>query len=222
MSERLMELLNSLKSQDETDRRYAIEDLADLGNLGAIPALIECLKDSSVAIREASVDALVKLGGPSVCEAVLPCLASENVSLRNDAREILERIGSPCFPHLIKSGLNSSNSDVRKFTLDIFSNIDLSKNELKTEIISAVVERLEDENQNNRIASIEALGHFQQKEVIPLLCQYLGESVWIQCAIIQSIQKIGGSEAKLALEKIDLKKLDPFAVEYMRKAIQEI
>lgn len=222
MSEKLNELLDSLKSSDESERRYAIEDLADLGNDEAVTALMECLRDPSVAIREASVDALVKLGSSTVCEAVLPCLGSENVSLRNDAREILERIGPPSFPYLIRNGLRSSSSDVRKFILDIFANIPLSENELKTEIISAVMERLEDENENNRIAAIEALGHLKHKKVIPVLCQYLSESVWIQCAVIRAIQEIGGSEAKSALQKIDLKKLDPYAVEYVGKAIQEI
>ncbi len=122
MTDRHDLLIEQLASHDPTTRRYAAEDLGDLHNACAVPALVEAVRDPEVAVREAAVDALVAIGGQAVSEHVAPLLETEDVALRNYAIEILERVGPESIDVLV-AACKSASPDVRKFALDILGKV---------------------------------------------------------------------------------------------------
>ena len=76
MTDRHDLLIEQLASPDPTSRRYAAEDLGDLHDACAVPALVEAVRDPEVAVREAAVDALVVIGGQAVCGTRCPTLGN--------------------------------------------------------------------------------------------------------------------------------------------------
>ncbi|MBW1960896.1 MAG: HEAT repeat domain-containing protein [Deltaproteobacteria bacterium] len=205
MSPAIDELLNDLKSGDEADRRYSAEDLGDLGDPAAAPALIKALKDPAVAVREAAVESLIIIGGREVCKQVMPLLGSDTASLRNYAIEILEQIGPDAVDDLIAL-CDSPSSDMRKFALDILGKIgELSD----VDAFEVIASRLKDENINVACAAAEALGRLGNPAAVPVLAELLDAEPWLQCNALNAIAQIGGKTARQVLSDMDPERLAP-------------
>jgi len=205
MSPAIDELLNDLKSEEEADRRYAAEDLGDLGDPAAVPALIKALEDPAVGVREAAAESLVAIGGRDVCDKVMPLLGSDTAFLRNHAIEILEEIGPDAAEGLI--GLcHSPSSDLRKFAMDILGKIgELSD----VNAFEVIVSALEDKNINVAGAAAEALGRLGDPAAVPILAEYLEGEPWLQCNALNAIAQIGGDEARRVISGLDPERLAP-------------
>src|ERR1017187_6539793 len=111
MSEGCNHLIEQLSSSDPAPRRFAAEDLGDLHDAGAVPALVVAVGDPEVAVREAAADALIAIGGQAVCENVAPLLEAEDVAVRNYAIEVLEGVGPEAIGVLV-AACNSASPDV--------------------------------------------------------------------------------------------------------------
>jgi len=159
-------LLEALKSADESDRCYALEDLEASGELDIIPHIVNALQDSSVRVRETAVEILSRMGGIKVAEASAELLGSENVGLRNNAIEILEKLGEHSVI-VLKKYIKSDSPDVRKFTVDIFGKIFTLNSGLLAEVRTDVMERLADVDPNVAGAAAEVLGLAKMKCLIP-------------------------------------------------------
>ncbi|MBW1956667.1 MAG: HEAT repeat domain-containing protein [Deltaproteobacteria bacterium] len=207
MSPAIDELLKELKSEDATDRCDAVEDLGDLCDPAAVPALVKVLEDPVAAVREAAVDSLVVIGGREVCEQVTPLLGSDHTALRNYATEILEQLGPDATESLVEI-CGSPSSDIRKFALDILGKIgELSD----INAIGVIASRLDDKNVNVAGAAAEALGRIGDPAAIPVLAEHLKGEPWLQCNVVNAIAQIGGEEAKEIISRIDPEQLVPEA-----------
>jgi len=215
MGNTLEDLLKELDSQDEADRRYAIEDLGELGDEKAIPALVKALGDPAIAVREAATDALIAIGGQEVCRHVIALLDSEDAWLRNYATEILEQLGPDAVEGVIEL-CKSESSDIRKFALDILGRIG-EVNEVNA--FEEIIELLDDENINVAAAAAEALGRIGDPAAIPVLASHLWGDPWLQCNVIHAISQIGGSEARRVIESIDPASLSKEATPYYEMAV---
>ncbi|MBW1735103.1 MAG: HEAT repeat domain-containing protein [Deltaproteobacteria bacterium] len=205
MSAVIDELLNDLKSGDDADRRYAAEDLGDLGDPAAVPALVKALEDPVVAVREAAVESLIIIGGREVCKQVIPLLDSDAASVRNYAIEILEQIGPDAVEDLIAI-CDSPSSDMRKFAMDILGKIgELSD----VDAFGAIASRLKDENINVAGAAAEALGRLGNPAAIPVLAELLDGEPWLQCNALNAIAQIGGKAARQVISDMDPERLAP-------------
>lgn len=222
MNEKLNSLVENLKNPDEVERKYAVQDIADLEDPQGVSYLLPCLEDPSITVREAAVDALIQLGGSSTCEAVFPCLSSENVSLRNYACEVLQNIGINSVPVLVEQGLKSENLDVLKFSLDILGKIKGLSLKETPDAIHGIGKHLSDQHENISIAAAEALGMIADPDAIPLLISAISGPLWIQCAIVQAIAQVGGQNALNSLKSLDPQKLDPQATQFLQAIIQGI
>jgi len=209
------DLLKELQSEDEADRRYAAEDLGDLGDKEAIPGLVKALQDPVIAVREAAADALVTIGGKEVAEQVVPLLDSDDAWLRNYAAEILEQIG-PDAVEPLRSLCKSDSNDLKKFAVDILGRIG-EVNEL--DVFEEITELLDDENVNVAGAAAEALGRIGDPAVIPLLAEHLNGPPWLQCNIIHALCQIGGDGARAVIESIDPDSLAQEANPYYEMAL---
>ncbi|MBW1722615.1 MAG: HEAT repeat domain-containing protein [Deltaproteobacteria bacterium] len=204
------ELLKDLRSEEESDRRYAVEDLGDLGDPAAIPVLVKALEDEAVAVREAAADSLIAIGGKEVCEQVLPLLSSDDARIRNYATEILEQVGAEAVEGLIRL-LGDSSPDVRKFSLDVLGKIgELSE----IRAIKDIGSLLDDENVNVASAAAEALGRIGDPSAVPVLVKHLSGEPWLQCNILSALSQIGGEEVRKVFLGIDPERLAPEARYY--------
>ena len=200
-------LLKQLESEDETERRYAAEDLADFKDSVVIDALVDRLKDPVRAVAEAAVESLIIIGGGEVCRKTIPLLYSESSSTRNYAIEVLEKVGESDL-EAITILLKDENHDVRKFAADILGYISEIGGE---DAYLPLVKTIRDENVNVAAAAAEALGKLGNERAIPFLVKEIADEPWMQCNIIQAISEIGGEKAVEALES--MKELESLAPE---------
>ncbi|OGH00063.1 MAG: hypothetical protein A2600_00120 [Candidatus Lambdaproteobacteria bacterium RIFOXYD1_FULL_56_27] len=194
-------LINELQHGDETNRRYAAEDL-EYGRFNeAVPYLAKGLNDPSVAVAEACAAALAGLGGEPVVLETIGNLGTEDVRLRNLTCEILVRLGDLAVPMLAKE-LQSRNRDVRKFAVDCLLAIHSDAS------IKAMVVALDDSDVNVSATAADGLGAVGDSTHLEILSTYLGvEDEWMRCAVVRGITSIGGAKA-LRLVRSNLKSPD--------------
>jgi HEAT repeat protein len=209
-------LIAQLASLDPAARRYAAEDLGELHDAQAVPALVQAVKDPEVAVREAAVDALVVIGGHAVCENVAPLLETEDVAVRNYAIEILERVGPESIGVLV-AACNSASPDVRKFALDILGKVARG---CAGKCLEAVAALLGDDNPNVAGSAAEALGHIGDSGATPYLAKHLGGPPWMQLCVFSALSQIGGETALKALRSVDVGQLSPFTKHFYDTALK--
>ena len=203
-------LLDKLESDDETERRYAVEDLGELRNTRAIRALVKAMKDPVVGVREAAVDSLIAIGGQEVCKNVIPLLDSDEAALRNYAIEILKELGPDSIDD-IKGLCKADSSDIRKFALDILADIGEISD---VDAFGIIVDMLDDSNVNVSAAAAEALGKIGDPAALPALLDHMDGPPWLQCNCINAMAQIGGQRAKEALKGIAVDRLSTEARYY--------
>jgi len=188
-------LVSHLRSDDESDRRMAAEDLGTMQDARAVPALVDALEDPSAAVREAAIDALSTIGGAAVIRAVLPALRSEEVYVRNAACVVLRNIGEPAVTHLTQL-VRDDDQDVRKFAVDTLGLIG------SPAAGEALIRALDDVNVNVAAAAAEALGQIRYRPAIPKMVSVMQANSWLRCTVARSLGQIGGAEAGRALVEL--------------------
>jgi HEAT repeat protein len=191
----LEHLIEDLASDDESTRRFAVEDLGDTQDPQVLQPLFFMLEDESAAVREAVVEALVRIGGEEAVLAVLPALRSDNAPLRNDACVILQRIGEPAIQHL-SDLLSDEDKDVRKFAVDVLALIGTGSAH------EVIVRALQDTDTNVAVAAAEALGRIGCVDAVGAMARSLRASTWMRCAIAKSLGRIGGADARCILNQL--------------------
>ncbi len=209
-------LLEQLVSPDETERRYAAEDLAEFKDEGVIGALIKAVEDPVRAVCEAAVESLIAIGGAEVCRSAIPLLPSEDARVRNYAIEILEKVGDTDLEAIIML-LKDDDHDVRKFASDILGFLVEIGGE---DAFLPLAKTLEDESLNVAAAAAEALGRLGNPKAIPFLLRQLQRESWMQCNVIGAIAEIGGPGAIEALSNISRAELTEEALYYLETALQ--
>jgi len=210
----LEEMLEELANGDEEERRFAAEDLGDIGDPAAVAGLVAALRDHVVAVREAAADALIAIGGDLVCQAVLPLLDDDDATVRNLALEVFERLWARAIPACIEL-YSSPSHDLRKIAVDTLGKIEETRD---TEGIAVLVSALDDPHINVATAACEALGRLGGKEAVKALSGHLGRHPWMDSSIFLSLAKIGSQEAREALQKVREGGLQPEAAYALRAA----
>lgn len=205
MTGRCEHLIDQLASLDPVARRYAAEDLGDLHDARAVPALVEAVSDLEVTVREAAVDALVEIGGQAVCEHVAPLLETEDVALQNYASEILERVGPESIEILVAT-CKSAPPEVKKFALEILGRVARG---CASECLEVIVALLGDDHPDVACAAAEALGQIGDSRATPFLAKHLGGPPWMQLCVFSALAQIGGEAALEALGSVDVRRLSP-------------
>ncbi len=222
MSEKVDEYLEGLESPDATERRYAAEDLGELGDPMVIAALADALVDEDVSVREAVVDALVKIGTPLTTELMVKALHSENVSLRNHAIEVLSLLELWDLDHMREVGLKSPNDDVRKFALDVICNREIESICRDKQWLMSIEALVFDPNINVASTAVEILGLSRNPEAIQTLKKVDVSSEWMRMVVVDALKNIAGAEAVTALKGINREGFDEMSLEYIEDALRDL
>lgn len=180
-------ILKQLKSDDQWERRDAVEELGRSGQDDVVPYLISALSDDNSGVQQASVDALIGLGSPEVVSAVTPLLRNgESAPLRNMAVEVLGQVGSrdlDAISHL----LIDDDVDIRRFAADIIGAINDKRG------VPPLISALKDENPNVRSSAANSLGLIGDRSAIMPLIDSLKdeEDEWVNFSLIEALGKIG-------------------------------
>src|SRR5690606_41733728 len=96
MDEKIKDLIKKLeRSVFAGNRAAAAEELGKLGDINALPALIEALDDSNPKVRAAAAEALGKFNNPEVVPSLVKALDDPQSPVKKTAIASLEKIGTP-------------------------------------------------------------------------------------------------------------------------------
>ncbi|WP_353683462.1 HEAT repeat domain-containing protein [Thermodesulfovibrio sp. 3907-1M] len=185
-----------LNDPEPSVRRQAAEELGSADERAVYP-LIKALKDENTAVQEAATQSLISLGsgnrflinsGEVVTYMVIPLLREEEAYLRNTAILIIKEIGHRA-PQLIYKLLKDKDPDIRKFALDLISDIKKGFDGEK------IIPLLKDPNGNVRAAAAHALGELGYKEAISALIENLQDEEWVVFYVLQALAQLKAEEA---------------------------
>jgi len=147
------EITRRLHHPEEEIRRLAMEELKRLHGAENLALLSEGLGDVSWRVRKTAVEVMVNYPDHQSATAILinALYDHENVGRRTCAIEALIRMGERSIDALI-SACQTYDPDVRKFILDIMGEIQSKK------AFPCVLKSVQDQNENVRLAAVEALG----------------------------------------------------------------
>ena len=216
MADRTQQLIADLKSVDSITKKYAAEDLGELGDDRAITHLIDLFEDEEISVQEAAVEAIIKIGGTDAVRQVAPLLRSERASVRNMASDILAHIGAEAINEL-SILIHDDDHDVRKFAVDILGLIG------SPEATEKIIEALQDVHINVVCGAVEALGNIGDKNALDALINLLeiAEDPWLQFMLVESIGKMHDSKSIKVLHDM-LKQNDPLILASVIRSLGEI
>jgi len=96
-------ILGALNDPRAFTRRLAIEMLAKMGNLLAIPDMIPRLADSDASVRAAAIQALAQLGSKSLLNEIILGLDDTDDFVREQTLTVLPKLGADSSPELIRT-----------------------------------------------------------------------------------------------------------------------
>lgn len=176
---KITKLIKDLSDIDTRKRYMAAEALSE-GDERVIYPLIKALKDDNTGVQDAAMRSLISIGGEVTAYMIIPLLRDEPL-LRNTALIILKEIGSTAIP-LLKPLLKDKDYDIRKFALDLISEI--KQCSYPEEIVRLLKE---DPNPNVRASAAKVIGLLQYKEALPSLIDALNDEEWVCFSVLESI-----------------------------------
>jgi len=246
MDKNIEDILNDLRSDDESKRKSAVFMAGELKIKESIKLLINILKqDKNKVIRNNAARALGKIGDPKAIDALAEALYDIDYFVRQSAAWALGKIGDPQaiepLSKLIKNGgakIYTASGDATNISAGELSESLIEEGmkyhdvqiraiqalgELRNEkAVEPLINEFNDEEPQIRCAIALALGNIKSKKAVPALLEKINDAYWYvrrDCAI--ALGEIGDLMAMDALiEKLDDNYLD--VVEKSTKAIEKL
>jgi HEAT repeat protein len=180
------EIIKRLQVEDADERRLTVEELisSELTD-DIVKVLVQMIKDPDKGVRDSLSFTLSYNGHPSIPKYLTPFISSEDIAIRNLAGDILLKIGPPAVDALLDY-LPKGSDDDKKFIIDLLGLIgDSRASQPIYEILKTT------ENDNVKLACIEAWGNIKSKEYINILYEMYKENELFKPTIIETFGKIG-------------------------------
>lgn len=170
------EWMQKLTSDEEAERLYAVEDIADSGQKQYVSELVKTLvAETSQAVRNSIISALQKLDNPREYSQIFELFSSEDAFLRNAAMSILSSYGEDAL-HFLASNLDHSNREVRKLIIDCVMEIENAYPAHRATALDIMRACLHDPEANVVITAVEYLGKLNDEESLPEFLELLHQS----------------------------------------------
>lgn len=110
--------LSELNNSDRRIREISAWALGEIGDIEAVPGLIQCLSDNDPGVRREASNALIRIHAPAVPDLILT-LKHDHWNVRMIAARILGNIGNKsAIDPLIYTVKHDENGDVRKVAVE--------------------------------------------------------------------------------------------------------
>ena len=178
IKERFKEYLSMLSHDKLCVRLAAIETLGKIGDARAVEPLIELTNEKNVNIRQAVIRALGNIGDIRAIETIIKSLNDESEDVRFEAVKALGRIKSSYVMEPLFNALKDREYSVRKEALRSIERINPNWRESKiyNKIFQELVNSLRNDEDIERINSINALGELRDIRAFEHLIELLDES----------------------------------------------
>lgn len=190
-----IEIIESfLNHNDPIARRQVIEDLTaiDLQNSNLVSILIDLLDDEDTGVKDSVARLLSSITDKTaidVTKQLIHNVLSNDIELRNLSSEILKNTGKYC-PEVFIDLFNNKDNLTKQFASNIVS-------EMKAEILKPyLLNLLNDTNENVRSSAIEALGNYQDSELLNILIERFDFENDLKPIIIESLGKIKNKKSE--------------------------
>ena len=181
-------LISQLTAEDLEVRRSAVVALGRIGDSTATPALVNTLRDESLAIDAAN--ALGQIGNPDAVDGLLNLIGDDDASTRQAAVSALNSLAQPSMSGRIIPLLHDSDPNVRESAVKIAGYFGYP------EAASAVVELSRDSNERVRCAAIEHLPYVDHERVFDVLAHAIkDETPNVRAAAARALGMIEAPEA---------------------------
>jgi HEAT repeat protein len=192
-------IIANLRDRDEGIRKLSIRALKNIGDLSAIPPLIDRLKDDSSSVRGEAVSALTDFSVAAI-PFLTKALSSSDMNFEYEIIKCLKAIGKPVVESLLAM-LDDPNSFSRASAIAALTEMDDSRvipsliralkdsapdvrrraasalgNKKDDTALFPLIESLADEHEGVRTAAAHALGALQRAEAVDGLIQALLKS----------------------------------------------
>ena len=153
----LQVILKTMQDPRPDTRRLAAEMLARMGNMMAVPDLVDRLSDDHPSVRAAATRALADLGAKVVFHEIILGLDDPDDSVREETLAALPKLGIDSSPELIRTlermlkDKNFKISSHAAVALVYLGEVDAAKAFLLRLLESTVVEK--------RLTALDAIGH---------------------------------------------------------------
>ena len=219
-------LLPQLQSEDIEIRRSAVVALGRIADRRATPALVDTLRDQSLAIDAAN--ALGQIGDPEALDGLLSLIGNDDAATRQAAVSALNSLAMPQLSKRIIPLLHDPDPNVRESAVKIAGYFGYSEaagqllklsSDPEERVRTAVIEHLpyvedarvpdvlihaiKEESPNIRAAAARALGNMEGPETVHHLIQALAdEDVWVRYFSARSLGRRRANESVAALERV--------------------
>ena len=151
-------LISQVTAEDLEVRRSAVLALGRIGDATATPALINALRDESLAIDAAN--ALTEIGDPRAADGLLKLIGDEDASTRQAAVNALNSVMPPSMSERIIPLLHDPEPNVRESAVKIAGYFGYPG------AAAALVDLSRDPNERVRTAAIEHLPYVEEERVV--------------------------------------------------------
>jgi len=211
----LEEAIAQLSSPDECERIYAAEDIGLAGQIeGVNPLCQRVVEEPSQAVRESIFAALALIPDNLVIERASQLLSNDDPGIRNQALGLLQSRGGAVVPEL-RALLTSDRNDLRKFAVDVLSQIEIPESEELLQLALA------DGDINVVITALENVRHCDNPDLLRSVLQHAlsGDHPMLVMAAMETLVRIGDPECYRKLrEKFPTLKATPSL--YLRPALK--
>ena len=186
----LKEAIVQLSSPDECERIYAAEDIGLARQTeGVDPLCQRVVEEPSQAVRESIFAALALIPDTVVIERAAQLLSNDDPGIRNQALALLQSRGGTVVPELRRL-LASDSHDLRKFAVDVLSQIEIPESEELLQIALA------DGDTNVVITALENVRHCNNPDLLRSVLQHAlaGDHPMLVMAAMEALSRIGDAE----------------------------
>ncbi|WP_291323535.1 HEAT repeat domain-containing protein [Desulfonatronospira sp.] len=178
------EIMQLLKSEDQSEQREGAFLARDMKLVEAVPYLVGLLQSRSIGVQEAADMALRKIGGGPSVSALIPLLASDSPPVRNLSMDILRHIGHQDIDALLRL-LKSEDTDLRIFSADILGS---TRSYLAVAPLCELL--LKDPEVNVRYQAAVSLGDLGRSGATECLKRAFSDEEWVQYAVVEALSKL--------------------------------
>lgn len=175
----------------------AANALAQIGDPAATDGLLDLIGDEGASTRQAAVSALNSLALPSMSKRIIPLLHDPDPNVRESAAKIAGYFG---YREATDDLLKLSNDEVERVRCAVIEHLPFLEDDRALDVL---VNALKDETPNVRAAAARALGNMDGPQVIGHLITALAdEDVWVRYFSARALGRRRSDDSIDALAKV--------------------